>query len=391
MIRMLPLRRMALLSLLALATACSKHDETPATPATPELATFEKTVPLPASYRSPSDVAELTDGSLFVLATAEISVSPLVDRPVGIKLTAAGDTLWTRRYLFGTAPHYGVGYQCLPTSDGNVVFTAKTLLSANIYEPRLTKLNAATGAVLWTLAFPDRIFVSTCRVASTADGGFLLVDNENDQSFRLHTITAAGTLASTTTLPYGLVSDIRPTTDGNFIIASVQNAASQPQPVLTKLTAQGSVLWSRPTAATGFGATVSVAQTPDGGYALASGISYTNSLNPLRLLKTDANGQQQFVRSYPATEGFSTRLGLNAGKLVLAGALTTSSGTLTKMHPLVLRLDAATGAEELRQARPQVAYGSVASFTTTRDGKLLLCSSEEGKLVLRKTNPDLTN
>ncbi|QNH61655.1 PQQ-binding-like beta-propeller repeat protein [Hymenobacter sediminicola] len=396
MFRTPTLRRVApLLSVLAVATACSKDDDQSATP---ETGTFEKTVLLPADFLRFADVAELTDGSVFVLAStsAATASAPLAEKPAGIRLSASGDTLWTRRYTFGSFdPIYGAGisYSCLPTSDGNVVFSAMTPRTGGAFEPRLTKLNAATGAVLWTLALPDEVYTTICKLAPTAGGGILFVDTDmnNPQSFRLHTITAAGTLVSSVTVPHGFASDIRPTADGNFIVASVLAPFVQ-QPVLTKLTPQGSVLWSRTLPTTGFGLTNSVVQTPDGGYALASGnaYAYNGTNNTLRLLKADANGQQQFVYSYSDILGYANRLGLSNGKLILVGASTTSTPTGDTPHPLALRLNASSGSEELRQARPQV-NGYVASFTTTQDGKLLLCSGEAGKLVLRKTNADLTD
>ena len=90
------LRRVApLLSVLAVAAACSKDDDNPATP---ETGTFEKTVLLPADYFPPTDVAELTDGSLFVLAStnAATAAGPQAQKLAGIRLSATGDTLWTR-------------------------------------------------------------------------------------------------------------------------------------------------------------------------------------------------------------------------------------------------------------------------------------------------------
>ncbi|MBD2715909.1 hypothetical protein KBK19_12780 [Microvirga sp. STR05] len=76
MFRIPTLRRVApLLSVLGVAAACSKDDDQSATP---ETGTFEKTVRLPADYYPPTDVAELTDGSVFVLRQARPQVNGYV-------------------------------------------------------------------------------------------------------------------------------------------------------------------------------------------------------------------------------------------------------------------------------------------------------------------------
>jgi hypothetical protein len=384
-----PLWRLAPLVTLLLITACQKDDESPDSDAD----TFEKTIAIPADYLSSTDIAALTDGSVFVLGATKAGGFPQAQRLAGFKLTAAGDTVWTRRYIFGAPSlNYGAGisYSCLATPDGNVVFSAMTPTATGDFHPRLTKLNAITGAVLWTLELPDNVFTTFCKIAITADGGFLLVNNVQENEFRLHTITAAGALLSSVSIPSGFASDICPTADGNFMVASVVGLHTQQQPKLTKITPQGTVLWTRPSSGSGFGIVSSVVQTPDGGYVLASGNPYTNVYSTLKLLKANANGQEEFIYQYSDVKGYANQLGVSSeNKLILAGTQNTGTVATPFATPLVMRLTAASGSEELRQANLQM-NGDITCFTQTRDKLLFLYSYAGSKLVLRKTNADIT-
>ncbi|TGE25885.1 hypothetical protein E5K00_12060 [Hymenobacter aquaticus] len=386
------MNRVAKLGLLAplvllLAAGCSKDGES-AAPNTPQPVTFEKPITLRGGPdATATDVVELPDESLFVLAG--LLNTPDGSRALGIKLTATGDTVWTKRYKFGSNATFVMAYGCnaVATVDGQVVMAGFNFTTAT--NAVVEKLNSTTGAVLWSTVLPPTQSPLICKVIPTADGGFLAITTGSQNGrFVVHKLSATGALTTSTLHPGDVATEIRPTADGNFIVSGVNSFYDLNEPFLTKITPQGTALWRQVYAGISLGATNSVVQTPDGGYALASG-SGNDAYSPIQLLRTNANGQQP-VLSTVATDikGYINRLELGPdNNLILAGVQAEKTGGYSLLHPLLLRLSP-TGTELTRKAQPTVS-GYVASVAKARNGTLVFHSTETNKLVVKRTKADL--
>jgi hypothetical protein len=384
MVRLLPL-------VLLVVVACQKDPE--ADPAVVQ-GNFKKTITLRNTGLYAADVTELADGSLFIIGGTTSTQYQDYQRIMGLKLTAAGDTVWTRRYSYGPADEfvgYGGSFSCVPTADGNVVFSGYTVnpTSAHHYQSVVTKVNTTTGAVLWTATTPADIFFGVSKIVGTSDGGVLLlnkVSEGQDQTFNLHKISAAGTVVSSVTHTGDVASDIRPTADGNFIVVGVNDLYTGNTIYLTKVTPLGAALWQHTSTTTHFSVLNSVTQLPDGGYAVTSG-RHNYLSNDIQLLRTDANGQQQSVRSLSNVTGYINRLDTGPNNTLLMAGYKTSTDSLG--HAIALRTSS-SGTEQLRKLH-QTRDSETQAFCKTRSGNVVLCTRVGSALEVQRLNADLTD
>ncbi|TGE25882.1 hypothetical protein E5K00_12045 [Hymenobacter aquaticus] len=368
--------------ILLLTVACTKESEQ-VNPTAP--ITFDPVSPRGDHNSSASDVTELTDGSLFVLGSETTGTS---DQVLGVKLTAKGDTIWTKRYTLGSSasPLFALGKSAVATTDGNVVITG---ISYQDKQPFVVqKLNTSNGAVVWQFRLPinnSLIFPSQNPLAATKDGSVLiLTPGPQLHTFSITKLTADGQLISSTTQAGDTPQDIRPTTDGNFIIAGVTNVSPSPKNLfLTKVTPAGTVLWSQIYTDTNFGAENSVVQTTDGGYLVASGSELWQDARGLQVMKMDANGQKVFTNPFTSTiKGYANHLELASnGDVLLVGAEIEVVYTTAIHHPLYMRLD---GNGNIEGTSGYDSTGEFAAVHSTQNGSLVFAYTQKNKLWVKR-------
>jgi hypothetical protein len=247
-----------------------------------------------------------------------------------IKTDASGDTVWTRTY---GGSNVDQGNSVLQTSDGYVIAGWSMSYGAGGSDVYLIRTDAS-GDTLWTKTFGGSSHDYSHSIAQTRDGGYVLAGWTNSFGAGNYDVFLIKTDASGDTVwtrTYGGTSEdygifVAPTADSGCVIAGLTSSfgAGGYDIYLIKTDTRGDTVWTKtygsPSADWGY----CVAQTSDGGYAVAADRS--NQADAW-LLKTNAAGDTIWTKTYggPAQECADAVALTSDGGYILAG-LTTSYG-----------------------------------------------------------------
>ncbi|HTA61843.1 MAG TPA: T9SS type A sorting domain-containing protein [Bacteroidia bacterium] len=277
---------------------------------------------------------QTSDGGYIMAGLHQVSATDF-DYLV-VKTNSAGDTLWTKTYG-------GIGdeecYAMQQTTDGGYIFagidSSSGLGNYNVY---LVKTNA-TGDTLWTRSYGGSGHDFGQAVQQTADGGYIIAGYTNsysangyDDVYLLKT-DANGNLTWSKTYG-GIYTDdafaVKQTADGGYILAGLTSSfgispyGNVNDLYVFKTDANGGLIWSKTYGQNGDDWAYSVIQTPDGGYAITghTNTDSTASHSDLYLIKTDANGDTLFTKSFggPDYEKGLAIIGTNDGGLAIGGS-----------------------------------------------------------------------
>lgn len=253
-----------------------------------------------------SSVRQTTDGG-YILAGLTYSYSVGSGNAWLVKVTASGDSVWSRVYS-GYASDASSVEQ---TTDGGYVFSGTTRLSENSSTESYLVKTDATGNAQWTRTFGGSYAEEGYSVVQTTDGGYILAGYTNSfgaggSDFYLVKTDANGDSLWTRTFG-GSYSDfafsVQQTTDGGYIIAGDWNywgeGGDTCRIYLVKTDASGDTEWAR-TFGHGVGNfAYSVQQTTDGGYIVA-GWTWPVGSNgyDFYLMKTDVTGNELWTRTF---------------------------------------------------------------------------------------------
>jgi len=232
--------------------------------------------------------------ALFFLAAMILPILALAQPP---------DSLWSR--TFGGSN--GEACQSVQqTSDGGYIMAGLTYsFGAGNSDFWLVKTNA-DGQGLWSRTFGGASFDYCFSVQQTSDGGYILVGytesfGAGSKDFWLVKTDAGGDSLWSRTFG-GLSSDechsVQQTSEGGYILAgySYSFGAGLTDFYLLKTDANGNQLWSRTFGGSGYEECAAVQQTSDGGYILG-GLAGVSSWD-FWLVKTDANGDSVWSRTF---------------------------------------------------------------------------------------------
>jgi hypothetical protein len=201
---------------------------------------------------------------------------------------------------------YDEAYSVQQTSDGGYIVAGRT--SDNIF---LIKTDAS-GNVQWAKTYGGPSSDVASSVQQTSDGGYIVAGRTlsfgagNYDAFLVKT-DANGNLqwAKTYGRTYAdYASSVQQTSDGGYIVAGYTNSfgAGMSDIFLIKTDANGDIIWAKTYGGTSGDNAYSVQQTSDGGYIVAGRTaSFGAGGTDIFLIKTDANGNIIWAKTYGGT------------------------------------------------------------------------------------------
>jgi len=225
-----------------------------------------------------------------------------------VKTDANGDSLWTRTYG-GALTDRGRSVQ--QTTDGGYVIAGETASfgAAGGCDFYLLKTDA-NGDSLWTRMYGGTDSEKAYSVQQTTDGGYIIAGYSSSRSNDVYLVKTDANGDALWTSIYGggdfdLGRSVQQTTDGGYVIAgeTASFGAGGCDFWLLKTDANGDTLWTQTYGGSDTDQSWSVQQTSDGGYIVAG---YTLSFGAggydFYLVRTDANGDSLWTRTYGGTD-----------------------------------------------------------------------------------------
>jgi len=300
---------------------------------------------------------QLTSDGGYILAGGTYSFGAGGDDVYLLKINATGDTLWTRTYG-GMSHEYGSSVQ--QTSDGGYILAGTTFSfgsgNGDVY---LIKTNAA-GDTLWTRTYGGTNEENGASIQQTSDGGYIIAGftySFGAGSYDVYLIKTDAMGDTLWTRTYGGHGgdggfSVQQTTDGGFIIVGSTNSfGNSDQVYLIKTNSSGDTLWTKTFGGMRGDYGQSVQQTFDTGYFICgSTSSFGDTLSDVYLIKTDANGDTLWTRTYGGTNwdySRSVKQTSDGGYIITGG--TWSFGDSIQVYLIKTDANGNVGVEESRQ------------------------------------------
>jgi hypothetical protein len=255
-----------------------------------------------------------------------------------MKTDAFGNVIWAKTYG-GTSIDGAFSVQ--QTSDGGYIVAGSTYsFSVGLTDIFLIKTDVG-GNVIWAKTYGGTNYDNARSVQQTLDGGYILAGFTgsfgagNFDIFLIKTDANGNIIWAKT---YGgtsgdYASSVQQTSDGGYIVAGFTGSfgAGGLDIFLIKTDAFGNVIWSKTYGGTGYDEAYSVQQTSDGGYIVAG---YTESFGAggldIFLIKTDANGNVQWAKTYGGTnygDAPSVQQTFDGGYIVAGSTISFGAGS----------------------------------------------------------------
>jgi len=234
----------------------------------------------------------------------------------------APDTLWTRHY---GGVEFDEGWQVKNTVDGGFIIVGYTGVPGDIF---LIKTDS-DGDTLWTNSIDYSSDDIGRSVESLEDGGYIVTGCVL-QDIALIRTDSSGNEIWHSFLGFGYGRAVRAIGDGSFIIAgyAVVNGGDC-QVYIAKTDHFGNLLWSKEYGGSEPEMAWDVRETADGGFVVLGWTeSFGNGLADIYLIKTDANGDSLWTKTYGGTSNDEGRsiLVKEDGGFIIAGKISDNSG-----------------------------------------------------------------
>ena len=266
------------------------------------------------SYSEAKSVQQTSDDG-YILAGTVDGLACL------IKTDTNGNEMWNK--TFGEE---SVATYVQQTSDGGYI------LAGNTHEYNFIWLikTDIDGNQLWDKIFEATVYNNADYVQQTSDGGYILAGKTGGGLAWLIKTDANGNQMWNKTFGRSTwFHSAQQTSDGGYILAGEQGSPIFDDVLLIKTDANGNQQWSKTFGGTNDEVAYSVQQTSDGGYILAgTTFSVSDYVNDAWLIKTDANGNQQWGETFLGYRSGSLRYNIygyfvqqtSDGGYILAGA-----------------------------------------------------------------------
>jgi hypothetical protein len=215
-----------------------------------------------------------------------------------VKLTEAGDTLWTKTYGGANFDNANIVHQ---TADSGFVLMGVTQsfsvgTASDFYMIRTDK----NGNFLWQKTYGTSATEDCVSGQITLDGGFILSGHRNDQ---LHIVKtdSAGNFQWEKVYP-GTAGQgfIKQLADSSYILVGAKYiTASVYKAYMAKLTKTGNIIWQNTYGGVGNQQFYAIPIVLNDGSIVCSGASINSSVWGM-LVKVDSLGNQQWLRTYYA-------------------------------------------------------------------------------------------
>jgi hypothetical protein len=286
-------------------------------------------------------VQQTSDGGYIVTGVTDY-FSAVIGDIFLIKTDANGNVIWAKTYG-GTNTDSAFSVQ--QTSDGGYIVAGWTSsFGAGGRDIFLIKTDAS-GNVEWAKTYGGTYWDEAYSVQQASDGGYIVAGwTYSWDGILLIKTDANGDVQWAKT--YGgtgsdIASSVQQTSDGGYIVAGHTNSfgAGYYDIFLIKTDASGNVQWAKTYGGTYSDYASSVQQTSDGGYIVAGTTrSFGAYWYNIFLIKTDANGNVQWAKTYGETDGdeaYYARQTSDGGYIVAGG-----TGSLSVEGAFLIKTDA---------------------------------------------------
>jgi hypothetical protein len=277
-------------------------------------------------------VQQTSDGGYIVAGVTDY-FSAVIGDIFLIKTDANGNIQWAKTYG-GTSTDSAFSVQ--QTSDGGYIVAGYTYsFGAGGTDIFLIKTDAS-GNLQWAKTYGGTYWDEAYSVQQTSDGGYIVAGYPS-----LIKTDANGNIIWAKTYGGTTVRSVQQTSDGGYIVAGHTNSfgAGYYDIFLIKTDANGNVQWAKTYGGTYSEWASSVQQTSDGGYIVAGTTrSFGAYWYNIFLIKTDANGNIQWAKTYGGTDGdeaYYARQTSDGGYIVAGG-----TGSLSVEGALLIKTDA---------------------------------------------------
>jgi len=225
-----------------------------------------------------------------------------------IKTDANGNIQWAKTYG-GTGDD--VAFSVQQTSDGGYIVAGGTSsFGAGSWDIFLIKTDA-NGNIQWAKTYGGTDWDLATSVQQTSDGGYIVASEirsfgAGSWDIFLMKTDANGNIQWAKT--YGgtdvdAALSVQQTSDGGYILAGLtwSFGAGERDIFLINTDANGNIIWAKTYGGTGWDWASYVQQTSDGGYIVASFTLSFSTSNDFFLIKTDANGNIIWAKTYRRT------------------------------------------------------------------------------------------
>jgi hypothetical protein len=289
-----------------------------------------------SDYDYASSVQQTSDGGYIVTGrTASFGAGD--NDAFLVKTDASGNIQWAKTY--GGASNDGA-FSVQQTSDGGYIMAGYThSFSAGGWDASLIKTDAS-GNIQWAKTYGGSSDELPYSVQQTSDGGYIVAGwtlsfGAGNFDFFLIKTDANGNVQWAKT--YGgwnndLAFSVQQTSDGGYIVAGEtwSFGAGLYDIFLIKTDANGNVQWAKTYGGISSEGAYSVQQTSDGGYIVAGfTASFGAGLSDVFLVKTDASGNLQWAKTYGGTsrdEAYSVQQTSDGGYIVAGWTLSFGAG-----------------------------------------------------------------
>jgi uncharacterized delta-60 repeat protein len=352
-------------------------------------------------YEGASSVQQTADGG-YIVGGSKYSLRAGGEDVYLIKTDQNGEGVWSMTFG-GTGRDEGNCVQ--QTSDGGYIVAGFTgSFGAGEYDAYLIKTNQ-NGEEVWSRTFGGAYWDYAYSVQQTTDGGYILAGfttvygvGRDDDVYLIKTNANGEEVWSRTFGGEGLdqAGTVQQTSDGGYIIAGRTESfgAGWDDVYLIKTDADGHEVWSRTFGGIHQDSARSIQQTSDGGYIVAG---FTNSfgagLEDVYLIKTDANGDAVWTKTFGGAmmEGASSVQQTSDGGYIVAGSTFSSGAGLEDVY--LIKTDA-NGDEVWSRTFGGTEYEQALSVQQTCDGGYIVAGlatsfgAQVRDVYLIKTDPN---